>query len=253
MKNKLLIIISVIFVFLIISFSLVFSKISASNKKIEMYKSNIQAMNDSLKTFKAKNGVLVTEKQSYYSSLKELESINKNLYDTIKGYEKALKIKTNTIQVVTVDGKVITHYDTVKEYIVKSSDSVVQISLKTSKKDSVVTSEITADIQMKSKDSLQVLKSNLNSTFEVNNLKLNVITGYKKQGFFKPSKEYVSAVTTNDNRFKISKIDSWINRDFEKKRYLSLKPGIFAGGFYDPFYKHFSLGIGFGLTLQYIK
>lgn len=226
---------------LVIIIAVMFGKINELNDNIKINGTNISALNDTLKEYKTKNGIIVAEKDAYYSSLKDLKLINKDLYDTIKYYEKALKMKTSSVQVINLHGNVVTNYDTILKE--KVNDTLV---FNATNKDSVVTSKIELKLY---NDSIFSIVSD----FAVDNLKLNVITGYKKQGVFKPYTQYVSSVTTNDERFKISGIDSWINKDFEKKRYLSLKPGIFVGGFYDPFYKHFSMGIGFGLTLQYIK
>jgi hypothetical protein len=239
---------------LIIIVVVMFNRINELKDNIRVNDTNISALNDTLKEYKTKNGTIVAEKEAYYSSLKELEKVNKNLYNDVKRLEKELKIKTGTVQVVTVQGQVITHYDTVFVQQEKLTDSITKISVSSNNKDSVVSSVSSAELKLyHTCDSLYVTDYSLNSTFSVDNLKLTIITGYKKQGLFKPNTQYVSSIITNDERFKISGIDSWINKDFEKKRYLSLKPGLFVGGFYDPFYKHFSLGIGFGLTVQYIK
>lgn len=239
---------------LIIIIVIMFNKMSDLKDNIRINNTNISALNDSLKTYKTKNGQIVAEKEAFYSSLKELEKINKNLYDTVKRLEKELKIKTNTIQVVTVQGQVITQYDTIIIDKEKLSDSITKFSISASNNDSIISSVSNIELKLyNSCDSLYIIDYSLNNTFNIDNLKLNIITGYKKQGLFKPNTQYVTAITTNDDRFKIRHVESWINKDFEKKRYLSLKPGLFVGGFWDPFYKHFSLGIGFGLTLQYIK
>lgn len=239
---------------LIVVIVVMFNKMSDLKNDIRVNNSNISALNDTLKFYKTKNNEIVAEKQAYYSSLKELEKVNKKLYDTVKYLEKELKIKTNSVQVVTVQGQVTTHYDTIIIDKEKLTDSTTKILISTNNNDGIISSVLSAELKLYNTcDSLYITDYSLNSTFNIDNLKLNIITGYKKQGLFKPNTQYVTSITTNDERFKISGIDSWINKDFEKKRYLSLKPGIFVGGFYDPFYKHFSLGVGFGLTLQYIK
>jgi hypothetical protein len=243
-----------IIVGLLVGLVISFNSINDLKTAIKIDRTNMLALNDTLKSYKIKNGTLVTEKQSLYSSINDLKNVNKQLYDSVTYYQKALKIKINTIQTVNVNARIDTKYDSIKINKEKTSDSTVGLSLKATEKDGIITSDINADLSIYyGCDSLKVLNSILSSTVKVEGLSLNIITGYRKHGIFKPSVQYISLVTTNDDRFKVSKIDSWINKDFEKKRYLSLKPGIFAGGFYDPIYKHFSLGIGFGLTVQYIK
>ncbi len=239
---------------LIVVIVVMFNKMSDLKDDIRVNNTNISALNDTLKTYKTKNGEIVAEKQAYYSSLKELEKINKNLFDTVKYLEKELKIKTNSVQVINLHGNIETKYDTINVIKEKITDTIVKVTVSAQNSDEVISSVINAELKLYNTcDSLYVTDYSLTSNFSIDNLKLNIITGYKKQGLFKPNTQYVTSITTNDERFKISGIDSWINKDFEKKRYLSLKPGIFVGGFYDPFYKHFSLGVGFGLTLQYIK
>jgi hypothetical protein len=239
---------------LVIIVAMLFGKVNDLKETIRVDKTNISALNDTLKTYQLKNNTVVAEKQAFYSDLQSLKSVNKALYDSINYYQKALKIKASTVQVVGINGKIETKYDTIKVDRKVISDSVTEIKLVADKKDGIVSSHITALLEINFKaDSLRVVSYSLNNITEINGLSLNIITGYRKSGLFSPSVQYVSDITTNDKRFKISKIDSWINKDFEKNRYLSLKPGLFTGMFYDPFYKHFSLGIGFGLTLQYIK
>jgi hypothetical protein len=241
-------------VLLLVVVVMLFNNLNDLKDKIRVNNSNFSALNDTLKSYKIKNGSLVTEKQAYYSSLKDLETVNKKLYDSVTYYQKSLKLKVNTIQTVLVNAEIETDYDSINVNKEKTSDSTVKISLESTKEDGIISSKINAELNVYYNcDSLRIINSTLNSTVNVEGLALNIITGYRKNGFFKPSTQYISLVTTNDDRFKIGKIESWINQDFGKKRYLSLKPGLFAGGFYDPIYKHFSLGIGFGLTLQYIK
>ncbi|MCK9442707.1 MAG: hypothetical protein M0Q13_14955 [Methanothrix sp.] len=253
MNIKFLISLSIIIV-LLVALVMMFNHINGLQNKIRIGESNISALNDTLKTYKTKNGTIVAEKEAYYSNLKELENVNKQLYDSIKYYEKELKIKIGSAQIVGVTGKIITVYDTIKVQKEKISDTITKFIINADNNDSIISSNITAELKLYSTcDSISLIDYLLNSTFNIDNLKLNILTGYRKKGFLKPSVQYVSSITTNDERFKISSVESWINNEFEKKRYLSLKPGLFLGGFYDPFYKHFSLGIGLGLTVQYIK
>lgn len=257
MDRKFLISLGVILA-LIVALVIMFNRMNELQDTIRVGKTNISALNDTLKTYKTKNGTIVAEKQAYYSSLKDLELVNKQLYDSIKYYEKELKIKTGSAQVIGVTGTIVTVYDTVEVQKEKVSDNVTKFTIKADNSDSIVSSNITAELELYNTcDSISMVNHILNSTFSVDNLKLNIITGYKKKGFFKPSIQYVSAITTNDERFEISSVESWINQDFEKKRYLSLKPGLFLGGFYNPFDRDrnfgLGLGIGFGLTVQYIK
>ncbi len=222
-----------IIVLLIISMLIFLNRISELKKEIKTNNYNISVMNDTLIEYKTKNGLLITEKQTYYSSLKELQSINKNLYDTVKYYEKELKRKINNIQVINLHGNIESKYDTIiKERI---EDTLVY---KATNKDSTITTNITLKLY---NDSIISLSSNIS----IDNLKLNIITGYKK------NMEYIASITTSDERIKIDNIDSWIRN--ENKRRLSLRPGLFTGLVYDPFNKELVLGIGLGLTLQYIK
>ena len=241
-------------VLLLVIIVMLFNNLNDLKDKIRVNNTNFSALNDTLKTYKIKNGSLVSEKQAYYSSLKDLEIVNKELYDSVKYYQKELKLKVNTIQTVLVNANINTSYDSININKEKTSDSTVRIELKSTKKDGIISSNINAELNLYySCDSLKVINSTLSSNVSIDGLALNIITGYRKHGLFKPSLEYISLVTTNDDRFKIGKVESWINKDFDKKRYLSLKPGLFAGGFYDPIYRHFSLGVGFGITIQYIK
>lgn len=249
-KNMSLIIIGLLIVVIVI----LFNRMNELKNDIKTNDFNISALNDTLKTYKTKNGEIIAEKEAYYSSLKDLEKINKNLFDTVKYYEKALKIKTNSVQVINLHGNIETKYDTINVIKEKITDTIVKVTVSAQNSDEVISSVINAELKLYNTcDSLYVTDYSLTSNFSIDNLKLNIITGYKKQGLFKPNIQYVSSISTNDERFKISGVESWINKDFEKKRYLSLKPGLFTGLVYNPFNKNFILGIGLGLTIQYIK
>src|SRR5690554_6572317 len=78
------------------------------DKKIEInsYKQNLFTLNDSIKTYKSKNGSLVYEKGALISENNNLKELNKELYVEVKN------LKENPI--VIIKEKIEIEYDTIR-------------------------------------------------------------------------------------------------------------------------------------------
>lgn len=100
---------------------------SKLNDKAKISEMNIKALNDSVRTYKTKNGDLVFQKSTLIASEKELKKLNKQLYDELSGikgdvkivFKEKVVIKHDTIEAetktsYTADGKtmLIWKYDT---------------------------------------------------------------------------------------------------------------------------------------------
>ncbi|MFW6272256.1 MAG: hypothetical protein ACOC2U_00535, partial [bacterium] len=177
--------------------------------------------------------------------------LNKDLYNEKTYLEKQIKIQASTIQSLKMKGNVVTKYDTIIYHNDYIDSNTTRFNFFTEKKDSVVNTKVTIDIDVRNHfDSLTIINKNINSEFNVHNLKLSIITGYRRKGLFRRNEQFITAVTTNDERFTITDIDSWTDSDYEKKSFIHIKPGLFAGVIYDPFNKQFNTGIGISLTLS---
>lgn len=66
----------------------------------DQYRNNIEALNDTIKYFKSKEGDLVATKLAFESDVKTLKLLNENLYNEIED----LKIKNKVKEVVYVNG-----------------------------------------------------------------------------------------------------------------------------------------------------
>lgn len=66
------------------------------------YGNNVKALNDTIKTYKTKNGALVATNTTVESDLKTLKSINASLYDEIK----SLKTKKSVTSAVHISGTI---------------------------------------------------------------------------------------------------------------------------------------------------
>lgn len=84
-----------------------------SNIKSE-YKNNIEALNDTIHYYKAKNCDLVASKLAFESDIKTLKLLNKNLYDKIDN----LKSKAEVMNAV--------HFDGVVEYEIHDTTYIVK-------------------------------------------------------------------------------------------------------------------------------
>jgi hypothetical protein len=79
---------------------------SPSQGEVNTLKQNLFAMNDSIRTYKTKNGTLVYEKGALISENGNLKSLNKGLSDEIK------YLKDNPI--VVIQTKIVIKHDTIK-------------------------------------------------------------------------------------------------------------------------------------------
>lgn len=105
--NTILIVVSVVLLLLFLKQCSSTSNISDELKIANM---NQTALNDSVRTYKDKSGILVHQKSTLIASEKELKTLNKNLYDEVKKLKGDIKIaylvsttiKRDTIEVPTI-------------------------------------------------------------------------------------------------------------------------------------------------------
>lgn len=250
-KTKHLIIIILI---LLLSLGFLFNRYQNLNETINRQNSNIEALNDSVTTYRTKNGTLVHEKKSLISTNSELKILNNELYTEKQKLEKELNITSNAYQRLKINGYVITKYDTIEIDRDIIDSNTIRFTLTSEKTDSIVTNNVNVLLDIFCfGDSSSIINSNIKSEFYVKGLKLNIITGYRRRGLFKRDKKYISSVSTNDERFVINDIDSWINPDEKPKPYINIKPGLLVGGIFNPFTKDIGLGIGIGIIFSLEK
>jgi len=230
-------------------------RVVRGQQEIKQFETNIRAMNDTLKTYQLKNGKLISEKSFIYSSMDDLKNSNKSLYDSVKYYQKKLKMNIGSVETVFVKGEVITKYDTVFVDGTFVNDSTKHYKMYAENKDSVITTNTNVEFDLISKDSISlIVNQKITNELIVDGLKITIMNGYRKSSLFKPNEQYVTAVTTNDKRFTISNIQRWEDSEgYKKKPFISIRPGIFTGIIYDPFRKEVALGVGGGLTIQVRK
>lgn len=87
-----------------------------SDTNIDIFKQNMIALKDTIRSYKDKNGQLIYEKSSFISKLKDLESLNKELSDELKN------IKDQPLVVIKTKIKIV--HDTVS-VPVEISDPVI--------------------------------------------------------------------------------------------------------------------------------
>lgn len=100
-KNILLIIFSCVIVALIMS-------TTCTNQKLEIAENNLEAMTDTLHTYKLQNGALMYEKQGYIAKVSELESFIGVQEKEIKELQKKLKSALATISKLKAEVRVDT-------------------------------------------------------------------------------------------------------------------------------------------------
>lgn len=197
----------VILALALVSFNLYTEK-KADNSR---YKSNLLALNDSVKYHKNKFGDEVASKRALQFTLSELKDYskeNKELKETIKKFKKPLVV-IQTEQVVRID----TIYRQFK-------DSIKYVFSK--------------DINILNKD--YAFNLNINQTgFKIDNFSIfntqSIVVGWKKQGLFKSP--IATAEITNTNKyFKQTKIKPFIivyKRKWHEKIYFTVPIGIILG------------------------
>ena len=89
-------------------------------------KNNIEVLNDSMKTYRSKQGSLITEKGVLIASKEELKDINTNLYETIDDLSKEIK---NAKPIVITKYKTKFVHDTifVESELISINDSTYNI------------------------------------------------------------------------------------------------------------------------------
>ncbi|MFA5484921.1 MAG: hypothetical protein WC260_01570 [Candidatus Pacearchaeota archaeon] len=247
-KSKYLIITIVI---LVLSLGMVCNTNNMLKRNIQRQNSNIEAINDTINIYRTQNDLLVSEKMAISSTNKELKILNSDLYNEKKNLEKELNIISNAYQRLRMQGIVNTKYDTViiDKDILDSNTN--RFTLKSEQKDSIVTTFVTASLDVLCfMDSSDIINSDIESTFKVDGLKVNIITGYRRKGLFRRDEQYIISVTTNDERFIINDIDSWTKHDEKSRPYINMRPGFLVGGIYNPFTNDVSLGIGVGIIFS---
>lgn len=216
------------------------------NKQIKQKELAYIALQDTVKTYKLKNGQLVSEKKIIESSLSDLKSINKDLYTQIEKFKKELKtgkpiIYINT-GVKTVDTIII--IDTMGLSI---TDNKLIINSKYT--DSTLSILTNGYANLKT-DGTYVGFNNyeLTNKLSIDNLKFDILVSENGGNIFK-SGSLTTSVKCNDSRFVVDSIVSW--KDLPRQRFLKLRPGIMAGVIYDPWDNEVKLGLSAGLGLTF--
>ena len=88
----------IILIVLILLFALgEYQKIRTLKREVTLYEQNQNALTDSLRFERERNGNLLVSIDGYISSEKELKEINKNLFDEVRGQRGKVLMLTNTI------------------------------------------------------------------------------------------------------------------------------------------------------------
>ena len=199
---------SIIILFLLLGFTIRSNRTLRDTNRRQT--SNIEAITDTLKQYQLKDGRSVSEIQSLKSTNKELEILNNGLYNDKKYLEKQLNIQAQNIQTLKLQAKINTKYDTVIINKKVIDANTTKFILSAEEIDSTIITNIQAIIDIFSdSNSVSIIHHEINSQVTVNNLKLSIITGYRRKGLFRRNETFISVVTTNDSRFTISNIDSW--------------------------------------------
>lgn len=211
---------------------------------------NISAINDTIKQYQLEDGRQVAEIQSLKSTAKELKLLNNGLFNEKKNLEKQLRIQASQIQQLQMQANIVTKYDTIhvlQEFI----DSITsRITLEAEEIDSVVTTKVVAEFDLAiDSNSFAIGNKHIQTNLDVHGLKLSIVTGYRRKGIFRRNEEFISAVTTNDERFTISSIESWVDSDYKKSSFILIRPALFGGVIYDPFNNQFGGGVGLGIAI----
>lgn len=218
---------------------------------INRQNSNIEAINDTTKIYRNKYDELVSERKALSSTNDELKILNNELYTEKKRLEKENSIVASAYQRLKMRGNVKTKYDTVVigQDIIDSNTT--RYTLESEQRDSVVTTSVKVLLDVLCfMDSSSIINSNIESEFMVDGLTLNIITGYRRTGFFRRDEQYITNVSTNDERFVINDIDSWTKHDEKPRPYVNMRPGILVGGIYNPFTNDIGLGVGVGIIFS---
>jgi hypothetical protein len=237
-------VLSVVVVVLVLVISYLTIHIKDVNNTNKRYKQNITALTDEVKTYSTKNGLLISEKKSLLSSMKELKELDRELYDSINKLNKTLKLKTTNIETVVIKGKDKVVYDTVLVKEDPNGKGVITLPYKDS------TIEFTTKIPYSYKDSLIVNKDSINTEFDIQ-LGVTTVSGWKKEKWNK-SPELVTSVHTTDKRFTVTSINSWTDQTFANR--VIMRPGVMPiGVIWDPINNNVSVGIGIGFVLTTIE
>lgn len=208
--------------------------------KVSNSKSNIVILSDSISVLHNKNGDLTYFKESAEISLKDLENINKKLYDEVK------YLKDNPIVVEHIETK----YEIRYVYMESKLDSIVMDSIKTyniyweyDNKENLFIKGITSvDLDYKS----NLLK---HKTY-LDNLSLNIeLYG----ALIKEKKGKLSyRVTSKSPYVSITKMDGFIISNYKPKP-KKFGISVFGGPSYDFVNKSMGASIGIGLSYDVLQ
>ena len=191
------------------------------------YKNNIEALNDTIHYYKAKNGDLVASKLAFESDIKTLKLLNKNLYNEIDN----LKSKAEVMNAV--------HFDGVVEYEIHDTTYIV-------KHDTIING-FTKDFAFNNK--YRSLEGNVNYKNDTVGVNIN-----KDEMYF----DYTVAIDKKNNIY-ISSSNPYIKYNEisgfqvpkQKRKRWSLGPSVNFG--YDPINNKPSFSIGASVSYGIIQ
>lgn len=233
MKKTITIILSAIIAVLAVALLCAFMWNSKVQRKLRVAEHNVAAALDSIRYLKDANGKLYAEKSSYIATVRELEELNKEMFDNIKSLKKKVSSGAN-IGVVVRD---TIFRDNIIEY---SMDSLVNIPF--------------ADETINANSLVRIHRDNVQLqqfTYEVD-IPLEV--------YF--TKDYQVIARSKNENVKFNKLDSFIDpvvtKNRKPKRWgLGVQAGIGATACYDFRKQNFSLGVGpyvgIGISYQFLQ
>lgn len=204
-----------------------FSITKCSNTSKE-YKNNIEALTDTIKYYKDKNGNLVATKLGFESDINTLKILNKQLYDEIK----TLKLRKGNVQNIYHIEGVIDHGKNDTVYIVKH-DSINRGFYRT----------------FNLNNDFRTLEGNI--SYIPDSLKFNIEKDYIKFDYTLAMDKNNKIYIKSDNPYvKYNEISGFTVQK-EKKTHWSLGPSINFG--YDPINNKPAFSIGASLNYGIIK